>query len=78
MKHSRICSWCAQTFPLKDVLALARAQKGLEISRPANARLRKAKLIEGRGRGTRIRSAIVAATGQKADYIRTRVQDDAH
>jgi len=33
--------------PLKDVLALDRAQKGLKISRPANARLRKAKVIEG-------------------------------
>lgn len=63
---------------LEDVLALDRVQKGLEISRPANARLRKAKLIEGRGRGTRISSAVAAATGQKADYIRTRAQDDAH
>lgn len=64
--------------PLEDVLALDRVQKGLEISRPANARLRKAKLIEGRGRGTRISSAIAAAIDQKADYIRTRAQDDAH
>lgn len=64
--------------PLEDVLALDRVQKGLEIPRPANTRLRKAKLIEGRGRGTRISSAVAAATGQKADYIRTRAQDDAH
>lgn len=64
--------------PLEDVLALDRVQKGLKISRPANAKLRKAKLIEGRGRSTRISSAVAAATDQKADYIRTRAQDDAH
>ena len=64
--------------PLEDVLALDRVQKGLEISRPANARLRKAKLIEGRGHSTWISSAVAAATDQKADYIHTRAQDDAH
>ena len=64
--------------PLEDVLALDRVQKGLPISRHASTRLRKAKLIEGRGHATRIGATVAAAIGKKADYIRTRAQDDAH
>lgn len=64
--------------PIEDVLALDRVQKGLSISRLASARLRKAKLIEGRGHATRISADVAAAIDQKADYIRTRAQDDAH
>ena len=64
--------------PLEDVLALDRVQKGLRISGTANARLRKARLIEGRGHGVRVSATVAAAIGRKADYIRTRAQDDAH
>lgn len=35
-------------------------------------------MIEGRGRGIWIGSAVSAATDQQADSIRTRAQDDAH
>lgn len=64
--------------PLEDVLALDRVQKGLSISQLANTRLRRTRLIEGRGRAVHIGSAIAAVTNQKAEYIRTRAQDDAH
>lgn len=64
--------------PLEDVLALDRVQKGLPISRSANARLRRAKLIEGRGHSRRVSSDVAAAIDRKAEYIRTRSQDGAH
>lgn len=62
---------------LEDIFALDHVQKGLPISSNASSRLRKAKLIEGRGLGIRISSAVAAALDKKADYIRTRAQDDA-
>ena len=64
--------------PLSDVLALDRVQKGLPISAAAAARLRKAKLIEGRVPHRRVSEAIAGATGRLADYVRTRPQTDAH
>ena len=64
--------------PLEDVLALDRVQKHLPITGVASARLRKAKLIEGRGHAVHVNADIAALTGTKADYIRTRAQDDAH
>lgn len=64
--------------PLEDVLALDRVQKGLPISGAASARLRKAKLIEGRGRAVHVSADIAAVTDKRAEYIRTRAQDDAH
>ncbi|HQZ33495.1 MAG TPA: putative DNA binding domain-containing protein [Ilumatobacteraceae bacterium] len=62
--------------PLEDVLALDRVQKRLPISAKTAQRLRKDKLIEGRGRSVRVSAAVAAATDAKADYIRDRANDD--
>jgi|SRR5699024_6248886 len=48
MKHSQLLMM-HEDLPHEVVLALDRVQKGLEISHPGNSRLRKGKLIEGRG-----------------------------
>ena len=64
--------------PLEDVLALDRVQKHLPITDEAVARLRKAKLIEGRRPHLHVSATVAAMTERKADYIRTRAQDDAH
>lgn len=64
--------------PLEDVLALDRVQKRLPITEDAVARLRKAKLIEGRRPHLHVSATVAAMTERKADYIRTRAQDDAH
>lgn len=50
----------------------------MPISPDATARLRRAKLIEGRRPHLRVSADVAAITGRKADYIRTRTQDDAH
>ncbi len=63
--------------PLEDVLALDRVQKHLPINTEAAARLRKAKLVEGRKPHLRVAAAIADAAGTRAEYIRTRGQDDA-
>lgn len=63
--------------PLADVLALDRVQKKLPIPDEAAAGLRRAGLIEGRKPGYHVSAQVAAATDQKADYIRTRAQDDA-
>jgi putative ATP-dependent DNA helicase len=63
---------------LEDVAALDRVQKGLSISPEATAHLRKAKLIEGRKPHLRVAEVIASATGNLADYVRTRPQTDAH
>lgn len=65
-------------FPLEDVLALDRVQKGLDISEKAARHLRRVGLIEGRKPHRRITPRVAAATGAMADYIRTRSQADAH
>ena len=62
--------------PLADVLALDRVQKKLPIPDEAAARLRKAGLIEGRKPNYYVSAVVAAATASKADYIRTRGQDD--
>ena len=61
---------------LADVLALDRVQKKLPIEDAVAARLRKAGLIEGRKPGYRVSAVVAKATASKADYIRTRAQDD--
>lgn len=61
-----------------DVLALDRVQKGLPIPGEAIARLKHAKLIEGRKPNFYVSAAVAAVTDNKAEYIRTRAQDDAH
>lgn len=62
--------------PLADVLALDRVQKKLAIPDEAATRLRKAGLIEGRKPNYFVSAVVAAATSSKADYIRTRAQDD--
>ena len=62
--------------PLTDVLALDRVQKKLPIPDDAATRLRKARLIEGRKPNYFVSAVIASATANKADYIRTRAQDD--
>jgi len=62
--------------PLADVLALDRVQKKLPIPDEAATRLRRSKLIEGRKPNYHVSAAVAEATANKADYIRTRAQDD--
>ena len=62
--------------PLVDVLALDRVQKKLPIPDEAAARLRRGKLIEGRKPNFHVSAVVAEATANKADYIRTRAQDD--
>lgn len=62
---------------LLDVFALDRVQKGLPIQDDAIKRLRKEGWIEGRKPNLHISAKLAAATARKADYIRTRSQDDA-
>lgn len=64
--------------PLGEVFALDRVQKGLPIDDEAIKRLRRRNLIEGRKPNLHVSSAIASATETKADYIRTRAQDDEH
>jgi ATP-dependent DNA helicase RecG len=61
-----------------DVLSLDRVQKKLSIPDEAISRLRRSNLIEGRKPNFHVSAIIAAATGNKAEYIRTRAQDDAH
>lgn len=62
--------------PLADVLALDRVQKKLPIPDEAATRLRRSKLIEGRKPNFHVSAAVAEVTANKADYIRTRAQDD--
>lgn len=61
---------------LEDVLALDRVQKNLPIPDEAITRLKRGKLIEGRKPHFHVSALIAEATASKADYIRTRAQDD--
>ena len=63
---------------LQDIVALDRVQKGLALDDEAIKRLRRQKLIEGRKPHIHVSSEVANATGTKADYIRTRSQDDEH
>lgn len=62
--------------PLADVLALDRVQKKLPIPDEAAAGLRRAGLIEGRKPNLHVSAQVAAAADGKAQYIRTRAQDD--
>jgi len=62
---------------LVDVLALDRVQKKLPIPDEAVIRLRRMRLIEGRKPNFHVSAAVAEVTANKADYIRTRAQDDA-
>lgn len=62
--------------PLADVLALDRVQKRLPIPDAAAVRLKRSGLIEGRKPNLHVSAAVAKVTANKADYIRTRAQDD--
>lgn len=62
--------------PLTDILALDRVQKKLPIPEEAVVRLKRLKLIEGRKPHYHVSAAVAEATANKAEYIRTRAQDD--
>jgi len=61
-----------------EILALDQIQKGRVPDEMALAILRKRGLVEGRKPGLHISALVAAATDQKAQYIRTRRQDDQH
>ncbi len=62
--------------PFVDVLALDRVQKKLPIPDDAILHLRRSKLIEGRKPNFHVSAVVADATGNRADYIRTRALDD--
>lgn len=62
--------------PLGDILALDRVQKRLPIDDAMVKHLRNAGLIEGRKPNFHVSAVVAEATASKADYIRTRTQDD--
>lgn len=64
--------------PLHDVLTLDRIQKRLPVDDQVVKRLRKAGWVEGRKPNLHISAEIADATSTRADYIRTRAQDDTH
>lgn len=61
---------------LDEILALDRVQKRLPLSDPMIKRLRRGSLIEGRKPNFHVSASIAGAMASKADYIRTRAQDD--
>jgi ATP-dependent DNA helicase RecG len=62
--------------PLEDVCALDRVQKRLPVDEPVIRRLRRAGLIEGRKPNLHVSASVAQVAATKADYIRTRGQDD--
>lgn len=65
-------------FSLGEIFALDRIQKGEPPEASTLKVLRKRGLVEGRKPALHISASVAQATGQMADYIRTRRQDDAH
>lgn len=59
-----------------DVLALDRVQKKLPITDEMIKRLRRNGLIEGRKPNLHVSAIVAKATASKAEYIKTRTQDD--
>lgn len=64
--------------PLDEILALDRVQKRLPISDDMIRRLRRDGLIEGRKPNLHVSATVANVTASKAEYIRTRAQDDEH
>lgn len=62
---------------LDDILALDRVQKKLPLPDETVKRLRLAGLVEGRKPNLHVSAVVARATASKAEYIRTRGQDDA-
>jgi len=63
--------------PLQDVFALDRVQKRLPLDDSTTRRLRRHGLIEGRKPNLHVSATVAKASATKAEYIRTRGQDDA-
>ncbi|MFZ3207762.1 MAG: RNA-binding domain-containing protein [Geobacteraceae bacterium] len=61
---------------LQEIFALDRVQKKLPLDDGMAKQLRRANLIEGRKPNYHVSASVAAATASKADYIRTRAQDD--
>ena len=64
--------------PLDDVLALDRVQKHLPIADDAVARLKRAKLIEGRKPHFHVSAVVADAMDARAQYMQTRALDDEY
>lgn len=62
--------------PLQDVFALDRLQKRKSLDDATIRRLRRAGLIEGRKPNLYVSASVAETAASKADYIRTRAQDD--
>jgi len=62
--------------PLDEILALDRVQKRLPLADDMIKRLRRDGLIEGRKPNLHVSASVAKVTASKADYIRTRAQDD--
>jgi ATP-dependent DNA helicase RecG len=62
--------------PLDEIQALDRVQKRLPLTDEMIKRLRRDGLIEGRKPNLHVSAAVAKMTASKADYIRTRAQDD--
>lgn len=62
--------------PLDQILALDRVQKRLPLSDDMIKRLRRQGLIEGRKPHLHVSATVAKVTASKADYIKTRAQDD--
>lgn len=62
--------------PLDEILALDRVQKRLPLTDEMIKRLRRDGLIEGRKPNLHVSATVAKVTASKADYIRTRAQDD--
>jgi len=62
--------------PLMDILALDRVQKMLPLPDATIRHLRRAGLIEGRKPNLHVSAVVAKVTTSKADYIKTRAQDD--
>lgn len=61
---------------LDEIFALDRIQKHLPVESTMVKHLRRGKLIEGHKPNLYVAASIATATATKADYIRTRAQDD--
>lgn len=62
--------------PLADILALDRVQKRLSVDDTMVRHLRRAGLVEGHKPNLHVSAVLAKTTDDKANYIRTRAQDD--
>ena len=62
--------------PWEDILLLDRVQKKLSLSDEAIKHLRRLGLIEGRKPNIHVSAKVAKVTASKAEYIKTRAQDD--